>query len=585
MNLVKEIIFFLFLLTFLAIPRCEAQEEQNYFLHTVEAGQSLYAISNMYNVSIADIEKLNPGCDVTLYLGQLLRIPQSKSKDVSSQFHTIKAGETLYRLSTLYKVSVQDICNANPGLNADNFRTGQVIRIPVIKEAKTQVSTDGVQTTVPTTTVSQKPVQPSKFKEMHKVKKKETVYSICKKYGITEEELLASNPTLQSTGLQKGDLLYIPYPQPKAEMPKVPSDREIFEKIQAATSPIDNIKMAILLPFEQDNRMVEYYQGVLMAVDSLKRMGASMEIYAFDTSNGLSHLLNEKKELTTMDIIIGPQEKSNIKPLAEFAKKHRIRLVIPFTSKDNEVFANPYIYMVNTPQMYLYPAVYDHFLKQFKHANVIFIENSIGDKSKDEFITGMKNSLLQNGVTYSSISDGASMEEFTDALFSQRENIFIPTSGSHVALLKFITKLELLARHNRSSNISLFGYPEWQTMTKEHIKQFFAINTYFYTAFYTNDILPEARQFEHNYRGWYHKMMEVRYPRYGMLGFDTSFFFLKGLHEYGGHLENNVNKLQVRPVQSGLLFKRVNNWGGFINQKVFFVHYTSSSEVSKIDFD
>lgn len=40
-----------------------AQENQSYFLHTIEKGQSLYSIASMYGVSQADIVKLNPGSD------------------------------------------------------------------------------------------------------------------------------------------------------------------------------------------------------------------------------------------------------------------------------------------------------------------------------------------------------------------------------------------------------------------------------------------------------------------------------------------------------------------------------------------
>lgn len=145
--------------------------------------------------------------------------------------------------------------------------------------------------------------------------------------------------------------------------------------------------------------------------------------------------------------------------------------------------------------------------------------------------------------------------------------------------------MELLVRNNRSSNICLFGYPEWQTLTKEHLKQFFAVNTYFYSSFYTNNLLPEAKRFERSYRNCYHKLMADRYPKFGMLGFDTGYFFLKGLSQYGSSFEKNVDKMRITPIQTGFLFKRVNNWGGFINQKVFFVHYTPQSEVVKIDFD
>ena len=36
---------------------------------------------------------------------------------------------------------------------------------------------------------------------------------------------------------------------------------------------------------------------------------------------------------------------------------------------------------------------------------------------------------------------------------------------------------------------------------------------------------------------------------------------------------------------TGFKFERVNNWGGFINRKVFFVHFTKDFELIKLDFE
>ena len=82
-----------------------AQENQSFFLHTIEKGQSLYSISKMYNVTTSDIIRLNPGCDEKIYAGQTIKIPKGKDTQKGETFHTIQAGETLYKLTTMYNVS------------------------------------------------------------------------------------------------------------------------------------------------------------------------------------------------------------------------------------------------------------------------------------------------------------------------------------------------------------------------------------------------------------------------------------------------------------------------------------------------
>ena len=79
--------------------------------------------------------------------------------------------------------------------------------------------------------------------------------------------------------------------------------------------------------------------------------------------------------------------------------------------------------------------------------------------------------------------------------------------------------------------------------------------------------------------------MMISYPSYASYGYDTGYFFLKGLDKYGKDFENHLNDLDTDPVQMGFKFERVNNWGGFINRKVFFVHYSDTYQVEKIDFD
>ena len=565
-----------------------AQENQSYFLHTIEKGQSLYSISKMYNVTTSDIIHLNPGCDEKIYAGQTIKIPKGKESQKGETFHTIQAGETLYKLTTMYNISAKDICEANPGLSAENFRIGQVILIP--QKEKEQVVT------------AQKPTEQSNIqgpvvprcKEMHKVKRKETIFSVSREYGISEEELIAANPELKK-GMKKGQLLCIPYPVATTTQPTQkedpyaipPSNSELFRESKETPKKMSTIKAALILPFQEDKRMVEYYEGFLMAVDSLKRTGTSLDLYVYDSGKEVSTLnaILSKNEMKKMDVIFGPMHQNQIKPLSDFAKKNDIRLVIPFSQKGEEVFNNPAVYQINTPQSYLYSEVYEHFTRQFPNAHVIFIEPISADKEKAEFISGLKQELKNKGISMQTVNENATKETLKAALRNDKENIFIPTSGKNVLLIKVLPQLTLLVRDNTGQNIHLFGYPEWQTYTRDHLESFFELDVYFYSSFYTNTLFPAAVQFTNAYHKWYSKDLISKYPNYAMLGFDTGFFFLKGLSRYGSELENNLSKMNLTPIQTGFKFQRVNNWGGFINKKVFFIRFTKNFELVKLDFE
>lgn len=577
-----------------------AQENGDYFFHTIKKGENLHTIASMYNVSKNDIIKLNPGSDQVIYSGKTLMIPQKQVHKENDIFYTIKSGDTLYRLSVNYKVSIDAIIGANPGLSAQNFNSGQVIRIPQTSAADVQqeIVKRQEENTIPAV------VKP-RCREMHKVKRKETIYSVSRKYGISEDLLIKTNPELKD-GMKKGMYLCIPNEELKAtqtiENPYIidnpPSDREVFVEKDMETSfnkqKSKQLQAAIILPFSAENgrkgdsyRMLEFYEGFLLAVDSLKQQGVSMDIYVYDsgeTVNSVNQIL-KKPEIAKADVIFGPLYQEQINSIANYASQHNIRLVIPFSSKTEVVFNNPKVYQINTPQSYLYNEVYQNFTNRFNNANVVFVKPLSADNSKAEFIGGFKVDLDGKGIRYQTINSTDEAESFINKLDYNKNNIFIPMSGKEIALNEMLPTINQVRELYPEIQFSVFGYPEWQTYTKDYIDTFFSLDTYFYSSFYTNNLLSGAKSFIKSYQKWYSKNMIDTYPKYGMLGFDIGYFFLKGLSEFGTNLESHIKQVNMpTSIQTSFNFERVNTWGGFVNKKVFFVHFGKNYELSKIDF-
>ena len=94
----------------------------------------------------------------------------------------------------------------------------------------------------------------SRCRDMHKVKRKETVFSISREYGISEAELIAANPELKGENkIKKGTFLCIPYPKAQAEQSAqpqaMPTDSELFRENRKETERFSTIKAAVILPF------------------------------------------------------------------------------------------------------------------------------------------------------------------------------------------------------------------------------------------------------------------------------------------------------------------------------------------------
>ncbi|WFE83364.1 LysM peptidoglycan-binding domain-containing protein [Parabacteroides chongii] len=558
----------------------------NIFYHTIERGQTVYSIATMYGVTVDDIYRLNPESRESIKAGATLKIPQ---RDAGSApmgnaednflYHTIQPKETLYSLSIRYAVPGPDIIEANPGLSTSTFTIGKTIRIPA----------------TPIETLPTKEVKSVTKDIEYTVAKKETMYRICRKFNISSTELIKRNPELKN-GVKAGMVIKIPVETKETvtETAPVMHERDVnaLLSVPKKIERVNMIKVALLLPFmtneprpsSNTQRFIEYYEGMLLAVDSLRNSGCSIELSVFDTGNGTKKIKEILKEdaLKEANLIIGAVQNDQIAPVAEFAEKNNIKYVIPFTSKNDDVLSNANIFQVNTPHSYLYAKASQASCDLFANDNIILLKVP-GTEEKADFIKALKAEMKQRNISWRELTYSADTFpiEMEAMLSKDKRSVIIPTSGSLEALSKFKSPLRMLAETKPEFNITMFGYPEWQTYTNECLDDFFALNTYIYSFFYADNLSPEVSNFYSKYKTWYSKNLINIFPKYGILGFDTGMFFFDAVRKYGANFENNLGNIHYKGIQTCFDFERVNNWGGFINTSTFIVHYQSDYNVTR----
>lgn len=556
------------------------------FYHTIERGQTVYAIAAMYGIGVEDIYRLNPGSEKGIRAGETLRIPQRDiaavpaETDDSYTYHTIRPKETLYSLSTRYNVKGEDIIRANPGLSVETFQTGKNIRIPA-----TRIET------LPAT--EKKTVR----KEMeYTVQRRETLYRISRKFDVSGAELLQLNPELKN-GLKAGMVIKIPVEAEEivTEQPKTANEREVNALLNEPKQAqrVDRIQAVLLLPFSTSDasaaaRFIEYYEGLLMAVDSLRNTGCSLELSVYDTGDGTNKIQNLLKEdaLNRAHLIIGGVQNDQIKMIADFANEKKIKYVIPFTSRNEDVLSNAFVYQVNTPHSYIYAKAAQAACNLFGSDHIILISVP-GLEEKTEYIHTLKTEFDLHHIPYKEITHNIEtfVADMESVLEQDKRNIIIPTSATLEALNRIRSHLRILSEVSSEDrpaySINLFGYPDWQTYTQEALEDFYALNAYIYTFFYADNLSPEVQSFYTKYKNWYSKNLINTFPKYGILGFDTAMFFFDALRKQGANFENNLNKIRYKSIQSGFNFERVNNWGGFINTHIFMTQYRNDFSVSR----
>lgn len=561
------------------------------FYHTIERGETVYAIATMYGVKVDDIYRLNPESRESIKVGFKLKIPQLElavrngvKETAGYSFHTIKSKETLFSVSRLYKIPADQIVEANPGLAAETFTIGKNIRIPlkpyeVLPVESTKTVTKDISYTI---------------------EKKETLYRICKKFNITSTELIKRNPSLKE-GIKSGTVIYIPVKEEQKVLisQEVTDEKEVnallSRRKEGKKLPV--VKVSLLLPFMTEevypssstSRFIEYYEGVLLAVDSLRNQGCSIDLSVFDTGNGTDKIndILKKPEVKDADLLIGAVQNDQIHPIAEFAEKNKIRYVIPFTSKNDDVLSNAYIFQVNTPHSYLYSKAAQAGCELFKNYNIVLLNTNDSPDDKKDFIKALKTELKQNKISYKEYTyDPVTFAtEVESKLSKDKPNVIIPMSASLEALNKIKAPLVTIAQSRSEYQLTLFGYPEWQTYTRDCLEEFYALNTYIYSNFYADNLNIDVKNFYQKYKTWYSKNLINTFPKYGMLGFDTGMYFFKAMCFYGSNFENNLKKTDHQSIQTGFNFERVNNWGGFINTNLFIVHYNKNFTITRMQLN
>lgn len=153
----------------------------NYIVHTVIKGDTLWDLANKYKTTVAKIKLLNNLSSNNLQIGQKIIVGEKEIANPETNLitYTVKGGDTLYSIASLYNTSVQSLKSMN-NLTSKTLQVGQKLLIP----------------------------NNNSYRE-YTVQKGDTLYSISRKFNTTVTELININ-NLKTTTLNIGQKLLVP---------------------------------------------------------------------------------------------------------------------------------------------------------------------------------------------------------------------------------------------------------------------------------------------------------------------------------------------------------------------------------------
>lgn len=228
--------------------------EGEYIIHKVEKGQTLYAISKLYSVPVDEIQKVNPELkDFGIRIDQTLRIPVKEiNKKEAKKSEVNLVGDTIYhevlKKETFYALSKQYDMPVEE-IQRYNPQSKEGLKIGMILKIPSRPSGGERKE-------EEKFDSPKKDSlKLHEIQPQETLYSLSKQYGVSIDSIQMVNDGL-AQGLQVGATIRIPIQNPDF----APTDSLIQESIRDTMvnrflSLNDTLRIAIFLPFCVDKNL------------------------------------------------------------------------------------------------------------------------------------------------------------------------------------------------------------------------------------------------------------------------------------------------------------------------------------------
>ncbi|MEN8116898.1 MAG: LysM peptidoglycan-binding domain-containing protein, partial [Bacteroidota bacterium] len=605
--------------------------------HYVVSGETLYSISKKYNVSESEILFYNPDAK-KLKAGMVINIPLKETPVVSEEKisekyfeHIIESGETMWRITRKYGVSEEELKALNPILNT-GFQAGTVIRIPVSEIEKTAA----------------KPVNEGAFKQ-YIVEKGETLYGLSKKFGLTIPEIIKYNPVLETRSLVYGETILIPEKPDEVFMEIVSSNKvdsaRLVEKYYEVELPVEippscmpgetgmftsetyNIVLFLPLFLETNDTLnredpmvldtlilsgtetllvmdttkvkdrkelfkqfygntenfVQFYEGVLLAVDLLQKSGLNIRLNVFDTqrkADSIRQFIFDEKFLET-DLIIGPIYQNVQKEVAQIAAKNRIPIVSPLASQSAITSSNPSYFQVNPSREYISATTAEMVAEEYYNSNFIVVKTSnyegtqegrLVDLFREKFFNSgfMSENYGVNFTVYDFEHEGPS--GLRRIMSRTKENVvYIPTSDEGELSIA-TSNVNNLAD---DFSITLIGTSRFPNYSSIQIDYFHNLKLKYIAPYWTDYSNPSTIKFVEKFKSNF----ATEPNNFGMQGYDVTLYFMKALTTYGSNFDDCLPYLHINQVQGNYHFEKVTQYGGYMNQGVSVISYTRDYEV------
>lgn len=285
---------------------------------------------------------------------------------------------------------------------------------------------------------------------------------------------------------------------------------------------------------------LDFYNGVMLAIDSLNKEKVSVEVLVYDSKSdsiSLEEIVEDASFKEVAMIIASFNNRTEIKPLADFALENKVPLISATYPNDGGITANPYFVMINPTLAAHLEGIYKFTRRFYPIENITLfrrkgtvedlIQNSFSEQNRKTAGTPLKIKTVE-------LTDSFSTAQVISYLDSNKQNVIICGSLND----NFGTTLSRALGSAKNYRVIAIGMPTWDGI-RDIGKN---LEIVYSTPYNPNRADKLSFQFAENYRQKYAgRPGDMAYK-----GFEVMFHFTRLLLKYGNQLISHLSEKEYK---------------------------------------
>ena len=324
----------------------------------------------------------------------------------------------------------------------------------------------------------------------------------------------------------------------------------------AQTSEV--LKVAVIIPIYMDSAFngsdyklgmnnipkymlpgLDFYNGVMFAIDSLQAEGIKLEVNIYDSKNARQPLntLITSDELDNTNLIIAScNNKNEVKLLADFALSNKIPIISATFPNDGGVVNNPYFVMLNSNLYTHLEQMYKYIQKNHASQNIVLCKKKgTAENTLQSYITEINfNASVPLVIKTVELSDTFTTNELIPMLDSTEDNLLICSSLNEAFGLKLVKTMSGI---KFTYNTTIMGMPTWEAMKEfEKLDYGTGLSIVYSTPFY----FPRKEKLGADLVKKYSSRFISKPSEMFFKGYENMYHFGKLLSMHSGMIVNHI---------------------------------------------